>query len=106
MHRDTALYRSGRSDNLLKFTLFDDAEAVVIGYRPGTGKYQNMTGSLQVRDDQGNEFFVGSGLTDAQRHNPPMLGSRVTFRHQGLTKNEIPRFPVFLRVRDETPEQR
>jgi len=104
LHRGTALYRSGRSNDLLKFKLFDDAEAVVIGYRPGTGKYQIMTGSLQVRDRQGKEFFIGSGSTDAQRLHPPALGTQVTFKHQGLTKNGIPRFPVFLRVRDEVPE--
>ncbi len=104
LHKGTARYGIGRSDNLLKFKLFDDAEATVIGYRAGTGKYQNMTGSLKVRDERGQEFYVGNGLSDEQRRNPPALGSQITFKYQGLTKNGIPRFPVFLRIRDETPE--
>ncbi len=104
LHRGTALYHSGRSDDLLKYKLFDDAEARVIGYRPGTGKYQNMTGSLKVRDNQGNEFHIGSGLTDAQRRNPPAIGDLITFKYQGLTRNGIPRFPIFLRIRYAMPE--
>ncbi|MEE8423434.1 MAG: DNA ligase [Thermodesulfobacteriota bacterium] len=104
LHRQTARYAGGRSDDLLKLKLFEDAEAVVIGYRPGKGKYDGMVGSLKVRTDQGVEFYVGSGLSDEERRNPPSLSSRITFRYQGLTKNGIPRFPVFLRVRSEEPE--
>lgn len=104
LHRQTARYAGGRSNDLLKLKLFEDAEAVVIGYRPGKGKYDGMVGSLKVRTDQGVEFYVGSGLSDEERRNPPSLSSRITFRYQGLTKNGIPRFPVFLRVRNEEPE--
>ncbi len=35
LHGETALYASGRSQDLLKLKLFTDAEATVIGYRPG-----------------------------------------------------------------------
>lgn len=104
LHHQTARYAGGRSNDLLKLKLFEDAEAVVIGYRPGKGKYDGMVGSLKVRTDQGVEFYVGSGLSDEERRNPPSLSSRITFRYQGLTKNGIPRFPVFLRVRSEEPE--
>ncbi|MGI9302878.1 MAG: DNA ligase [Gammaproteobacteria bacterium] len=99
LHRREARYLVGRSNDLLKLKLFDDAEAVVLGYRPGKGRYKGMTGSLRVRDERGNIFHIGSGLSDAQRHNPPAVGTRITFRYQGLTRNGIPRFPVFLRVR-------
>lgn len=104
LHRETALYASGRSQDLLKLKLFTDAEATVIGYRPGKGQFAGQVGSLKVRTDEGVIFFIGSGLTHEQRHRPPPLQSRVTFRHQGLTENGIPRFPVFLRVRDEEPQ--
>lgn len=103
LHRHTARYASGRSDDLLKLKLFDDAEAVVIGHRAGKGKYKGLTGSLQVRSDQGRLFYVGSGLSDEQRRNPPQVGEQITFRHQGLSKYGIPRFPVFLRIRNEEP---
>lgn len=103
LHRETAYYASGRSQDLLKFKLFTDAEATVIGYRPGKGQFAGQTGSLIVRTDQGVTFSIGSGLSHEQRRHPPPLQSRVTFRYQGLTKNGIPRFPVFLRIRDEEP---
>jgi DNA ligase-1 len=103
LHRETALYASGRSQDLLKLKLFTDAEATVIGYRPGKGQFAGQVGSLRVRTDDGVIFFIGSGLSHEERRRPPPLQSRVTFRHQGLTTNGIPRFPVFLRIRDEEP---
>ena len=106
LHRKTARYKSGRSDNLLKLKRFDDAEAVVIGYKPGTGKYEGMTGSLKVKLSNGKTFYIGSGLDDSQRTNPPPVGSLITFRHQGYTKNNIPRFPVFIRERAEEPQKK
>ena len=104
LHRKTAHYASGRSQDLLKLKPFADAEATVIGYRPGKGKFSGRVGSLKVRTDQGIIFFIGTGLSDAQRRDPPPLQSRITFRYQGFTKNGIPRFPVFLRIRDKQPE--
>lgn len=92
-------YRSGRDDSALKLKRFQDAEALVIGYRAGKGRLKGMTGALQVETADGRRFFVGSGLSDAQRANPPAIGSTITFRFQGLTKNGLPRFPVFLRER-------
>jgi len=103
LHRDTALYAHGRSQDLLKLKLFSDAEATVIGYQPGKGQFAGQTGSLMVRTDQGVTFSIGSGLSHEERRHPPPLQSRITFRYQGLTKNGIPRFPVFLRIRDEEP---
>ena len=104
LHRKTARYVSGRSRNLLKLKPFTDAEATVIGYRPGKGQFAGQIGSLKVRSDQGVVLYIGSGLSHEQRRNPPPLQSRITFRYQGLTKNGIPRFPVFLRIREEEPE--
>jgi len=104
LHKKTARYASGRSHDLLKLKPYSDAEATVIGYRPGKGKFLGKVGSLQVRTDKGKIFFVGTGLSDEERRHPPPLNSRITFRHQGFTKNDIPRFPVFLRIRDEEPQ--
>jgi DNA ligase-1 len=99
LHHTEAVYRSGRSEDLLKLKRFDDAEAVVIGYKSGKGKYQGMVGSLKVRREDGREFYIGSGLADSQRRQPPAIGSVVTYRFQGLTGTGLPRFPVFLRER-------
>ncbi len=105
LHRATALYSNGRTNELLKLKQFSDAEATVIGYRPGKGMFSGMTGSLKLRNDDGVVFFVGSGLTMEQRTDPPPISSRITYRYQGFTKNGVPRFAVFLRVRNERPVQ-
>jgi DNA ligase-1 len=92
-------YHSGRSDQALKIKPYQDAECTVIGYKAGKGKYAGQTGSLKCQLDSGLIIFLGSGLSDQQRLTPPALGSLVTFKYYGLTKNKKPRFPVFLRIR-------
>lgn len=99
LHHKDSLYLKGRSTNLLKLKKFDDAEAIVVAYKAGKGKYSGMMGSLKLRMDNGQEFYVGSGLTDDLRAAPPSLGSVITFRHQGFTDKGLPRFPVYLRQR-------
>ncbi|MBI1626205.1 DNA ligase [Comamonas suwonensis] len=102
LHKGSAPYRSGRSDDLLKLKPFDDAEAKVIGYKPGRGQWLGMTGALIVQSPQGLQFALGTGLSAEQRKNPPPLGSWVTYRYQGLhEKSGLPRFARFMRVRDE-----
>ena len=101
LHRADALYETGRSDTLLKVKLWDDAEAVVIGYLPGKGKYAGVMGALRVRTSDGREFRLGSGFSDEQRRYPPVPGTTVTYRYRGLTNAGLPRFASFLRVRYE-----
>ena len=101
LHRQSALYSSGRSDDLLKLKPFVDADAVVIGHKPGKGKFTGLLGSLKVRSEQGKTFYLGSGFTLAQRQNPPPIGSVVSYRYQGYTEAGIPRFAVFVRLRAE-----
>ncbi|MDD4862735.1 MAG: DNA ligase [Alishewanella agri] len=99
LHHQDAHYKTGRSADLLKLKTYQDAEATVIGYRPGRGKYQGMVGALIVRTPEGLEFAIGSGLTDALRQTPPPIGSEITYRYNGYTSNGIPRFARFLRER-------
>lgn len=103
LHRHDAHYRVGRSDKLLKYKPYDDAEARVVGYTPGHGKYEGMMGSLIVERPDGLRFHLGTGFTDAQRADPPPIGSWVTYRYNGLTVNGVPRFARFLRIRPELP---
>ena len=101
LHRADAPSVSGRSDALLKRTPWQDAEAVIVDHLPGNGKYQGMTGALLMEMPDGKRFRIGSGLSDAQRRQPPPLGTRITYRYQHLTKNGLPRFPRYLRVRED-----
>ena len=99
LHQQDALYKTGRSADLLKLKTYQDTEAEVIGYRPGKGKYQGMVGALIVKMPDGKTFAIGSGLTDELRQTPPPIGSVVTYRYNGLTKHGLPRFARFLRLR-------
>ena len=101
LHRADAPYLTGRSDALLKLKPWQDAEAVLIGYTPGKGKFLGMTGALKMESPDGKRFSIGSGLSDALRRQPPPIGTRITYRYQHLTKNGVPRFPRYLRVRED-----
>lgn len=101
LHRADAPYTTGRSDVLLKVKPWLDAEAVVIAHLPGRGRHAVRTGALRVRTPDGREFSLGSGLSDAERDNPPPLGSTVTYRYRELTSRGLPRFASFWRRRDE-----
>ncbi len=101
LHRADAPYITGRNDALLKLKPLDDAEATVIGYVPGKGKYEGKMGALQVETSDGKRFQIGTGFTDAVRANPPAIGTLVTYTYRGLTKNGLPRFASYWRVREK-----
>lgn len=103
LHRADTYYHGRRSDDLLKLKTYDDAEARVIGYAPGSGKYRGAAGALIVERPDGRRFRIGSGLTDALRREPPPLGSWVTYRYNGSTGDGLPRFPRYVRIRDDMP---
>ncbi len=92
-------YQTGRSSSALKVKRAQDTECTVIAYRAGKGKYAGLTGALKCELPSGIQFYIGSGLSDQQRKSPPAIGSKVTFKHYGFTKNNKPRFPVFIRER-------
>ncbi len=99
LHHEDAIYKQGRSSDLLKLKLWQDAEARVIGYQPGKGKYAGMLGALLVEMPTGVRFKLGSGFTDQQRKNPPEIGSMVTYKYTGVSDNGVPRFASFMRIR-------
>jgi DNA ligase-1 len=105
LHRGAAHYVAGRSADLLKFKAVDDAEARVVGYSPGAGRYQGMLGALIVERPDGLQFRIGTGFSDEQRRAPPALGSWVTYGYSGLTSGGLPRFARFLRIRDDMMEE-
>ncbi|MEI8634034.1 hypothetical protein P4S72_22030 [Vibrio sp. PP-XX7] len=52
-----------------------------------------------MRNPQGVEFYVSSGLTDQQRISPPPIGSWMTYRYDRLTRKGKPRFARLVRER-------
>ena len=105
LHRGSSFYKGKRSRDLLKIKPYEDAEAMVVGHVGGKGKYTNKMGALVVetlitetfRDKI--RFKLGTGFSDEERLNPPQIGDIVTYQFRGKTKNNIPRFASFLRIR-------
>ncbi len=101
LHRGEARYQTRRSDDLLKVKTHEDAEARVTGYEAGRGRHTGRVGALWVETAEGRRFRIGSGLSDAQRENPPAIGSWVTYRYRGMRGSGLPRFATFLRVQSD-----
>ena len=97
-------YAVGRSMTLLKVKSFLDAEARVIGHKAGSGRHKGRLGALRVEMEDGTPFDVGTGFSDAEREDPPPVGSVITFRYQELSEAGVPRFPSFVRVLARSPE--
>jgi DNA ligase-1 len=91
-------YEIGRSFTLLKIKTFHDAEARVVEHMAGAGRHEGRLGALGVELPNGTRFSVGTGFSDAQRENPPAIGSTITFRYQELSDRGVPRFPSFVRA--------
>ncbi len=94
-------YIAKRDANNLKVKSFYDAECKVIEHHKGEGKYKKVLGSLTCKNNEGMTFDIGSGFSDDERKNPPAIGSKITYKYKELTKNGKPRFPIFLRVKEE-----
>lgn len=92
------VYHAGRDAGVVKLKITDDAEAKIIGYVAGKGKYKGQMGSLLVKMLNGLTFKIGTGFTDEQRRNPPEIGTTITYRYNGYTKNGIPKFARFWRI--------
>lgn len=108
LRKPTSQYETRRSKFLLKMKISDDDEAIVLDYVMGTGKYTHMLGAIQCKYND-KIFQIGTGFTDAMRseYNQPEskyfipLGSMVNFAYMELTKDGIPRHPVFRGVRND-----
>lgn len=125
------IYVSKRSSDLLKIKSWEDDEFELVGceqlttkekimlseWEPGALQYSDgsyyrngietpveAVGRLVLRTKDGTEFGVGTGLTDEQRKSLWLdlpIGQMIQIKYQELTKDGIPRFPVFLRIRDD-----
>jgi DNA ligase-1 len=99
-----SLYPYERSSDILKVKpVYDDDEAVVIGYEKGTGKNANRLGALKVhwKDRPDITFKVGQGigLTDYIRDHYLTefpLGSIITVQFNGAYESGRPREPKFI----------
>ena len=108
LRRPQTVYVGKRTSDLLKAKVWHDEEAEVVGHVMGAGKHEGRLGALECRRVNSRtdvRFRVGTGFSDAQRSSPPPVGTLITFKYQELTTGGIPRFPVFLRVAEDQPDQ-
>lgn len=75
--------------NLSKSTLQTNTPATKKSLNPATNPKTSID---KIR------FKIGSGFSDKMRANPPPLGTIITYKYYGITKNGLPRFPIFLRI--------
>jgi DNA ligase-1 len=94
-------YIAGRSTTLLKVKSFLDAEARIVAHLPGAGRHLGRLGALDCELPNGKRFSVGTGFSDAERGDPPAVGTVITFRYQELSDDGVPRFPSYVGVRDD-----
>lgn len=107
-------YETKRSKYLLKYKKQEDAECVVLEYIMGDGRLKGLLGSVKgeiVKDGKltGIITHVGTGFTDSQRDNyinedsaeyiP--IGCLISFSYMELTKDGVPRHPVYRGIRDD-----
>ena len=104
-------YEFKRSDSLLKFKFFDEADLDVVGMVEGAGKYEGMLGALVcngVIDGKYIETEVGTGFTDDQRNEfwlnkDTLVGRLAEIKFQEISSDSTGkfslRFPVFLKFK-------
>ena len=91
----TKNYFTGRSENYLKVKKFYDDEAKVIGINLNNkGKFKSLKVIFKNKT-----FNIGGGFSKKEKLNPPKIGDIVTFKYYSFTKNSIPKFASFLRIR-------
>ena len=100
-----SMYEQKRSSTLLKYKQFGDTECKIVGYKPGTGKYKDMLGSFECELLKGTKKkFNVSGMDDCIRKTYKKshpIGTIITITFNEMTNDGIPRFPRYLRKRDD-----
>lgn len=105
LRKINAPYEQTRSTNALKLKIYEDTECKVIAHHKGKGKYASKLGSLTCEQEitangakRTLRFKIGSGFSDKERDDPPPIGSIITYKFYGYTKNGVPRFATFHRI--------
>ncbi len=105
-----AVYVGKRSSAWMKYKPWASTDGKIVGFQPGTRRLEGTLGALMLEMPDGSEVEVGTGFTDALRHQiwaerDERLGNWVEFKHQKDPKAVASyRFPVFLRFRTDMDE--
>ena len=107
-------YHEGRSNHLLKYKQFKEADLKIIGAIAGEGRLTGTLGSLEVEGEIGGvrvRANVGTGLTDADRallnEDAGIVGKVLTVKYQSVTDKPDKegiyslRFPSFAGIKQD-----
>lgn len=99
-------YVGKRSYDLLKIKEFVDAEFMVVGVESGRGKMSGLAIFVCVTETNREFRAKMTGELEALRKfvdDPSLVvGKKVTVKYFGLTKTGVPRFPVAVRIREDS----
>lgn len=98
------IYKSGRSNNLLKYKDIQDEEGVVIGVGEAQGQEEGLA-LLIIQDPRGNRIQMRPAFSFEERskwlQQPELvIGKRITYEFGELSEYGVPRFPVAKAFRD------
>ena len=98
------VYRTRRTNAMMKFKMFKDEEVKIIGFELGVGTEEGAI-IYRVLDERGNEFTVRPrGTVDERRDlysiKETLIDKLLTIRYQELSEYNVPRFPVGVAIRD------
>ena len=98
-------YENGkRCNTMLKYKKQYDAEATIVGYKMGTGKYTCMLGAFVVNDLLNGKTFNVSGMSDAVRisyFDTHPIGTIITYCYYERSSTGKPRHPVYKGIRTD-----
>jgi len=108
-------YSNGRTSMMLKYKPTFDAEAIIIDYKEGCGKYKGMLGGFICQpllnhgtysslDTDESHIFSMSGMDDSIRKNYKKthpVNTIITYEYSGITDGGKPRFARYLRKRTD-----
>jgi ATP-dependent DNA ligase len=101
---DCKYIQNKRSNQLLKYKLFQDEEFEIIGYEKELLNNMEYGVIYKVKDNNGNEFNVRpkgdiQSRIDALKNIKNDIGKMLTVKFQNKSEDFVPRFPVGIGIR-------
>lgn len=105
---DIPYYLGKKTNKLMKFKTMLSQDCIITGFYKGKvgTRLQGMMGGIMVTQENGNSCECGTGFSDEDRqymwdNQDEFVGQTVEIKYQELTNDNIMRFPVFMRFRND-----
>lgn len=105
---DVPYYKGRKSNRLMKFKTMLSQDCEIIGFYEGKKetRLEGKMGGLILKQENGLQCKCGSGFSDEDReymwnNQSEFIGRVIETKYQELTPDDIMRFPIFMRFRDD-----